>query len=183
MNELFQKLSHRNDCNTTWRTRLIETALGDLGPTVEIDGVLQQLPAKHIRGPRELGTFRERVVRAELFPSGEAGAVPENAWRIDTTDTWLYKTVNMWLVGGVDLGGVDYLEKCFVLASSLRGSDRVIAVDLHEERFGWIGYYWYMGDLGEGGFPIVAHSFAEWLTRTLDAGPDLRYWSAKTLLT
>jgi hypothetical protein len=26
------------------------------------------------------------------------------------------------------------------------------------------------------GFPVVAHSFSEWLERTLAAGPDVLYW-------
>lgn len=52
----------------------------------------------------------------------------------------------------------------------------LIAIDTHEERFGWIGHYWYESDLSCGGFPVVAHSFTEWLERTLASGPDIRYW-------
>jgi hypothetical protein len=181
MNEVLQQLTRQNDCRVVWRTTPVKTAIGEQGPTVEIAGVLQQLPAKNFRSPLELVIFRDQIVKAELFPSRVGSSVPENAWRIDTTDTWLYKTVNMWLVGELELGGTEYLEKCFVLASSLRGSDRVVAVDLNEQRFGWIGYYWYRGDLEEGGFPVIAHSFAEWLQRTWLPGRTFATGSAKTL--
>jgi hypothetical protein len=144
-----------------------------------IDGVLQELPPKRLKAPQELAIFRERIITAELFSAPSGGNVSVNAWQIETTDTWLYHTVNTWLVGSLELGGVAYLEKCFVLALSLRGSDRVIAIDLNDERFGWIGYYWYEGDLNEGGFPLVAHCFSEWLERTLAAGPDVRYWESE----
>ncbi len=176
MNDLLYDLAEHTGCRVVWRTAPLESALGEDGPTVEIKGVLQHLPPKRLRGPSELTTFREQIISADLFLNPADGPAPANAWRVEPTDTWLYTTVDMWLVGSLELGGVEYLEHCFVLASSLRGSDRVIAVDLHEERFGWIGYYWYMGDLSEGGFPVIAKSFAEWLERSLASSPDARYW-------
>lgn len=97
-----------------------------------------------------------------------------NGWRIITTDYWLFDNVNETLVHGFESGGVDYLEKVFVLAHSERTG--LVAIDTHPERYGWISYFWYEISLDYGGFPVVAHSFREWLERTIAAGPDEIYW-------
>lgn len=89
-----------------------------------------------------------------------------------------HNNLNNYLVSGLNFGGVDYLENVFLIATSSVRDVTHIAIDLNPHRFGFIGHYWYQGDLGWGGYPLVAKSFLEWLSKTIDYLPnsDRFYW-------
>ncbi|HYC71210.1 MAG TPA: hypothetical protein VEB66_08395 [Opitutaceae bacterium] len=130
-------------------------------------------PLKHALVPPDLREFRAQVKSVALFPPPPNSPPKPNGWTIPSTDYWLSDTVNEALVHSDD-DGDEYLRRVFVLAHSDRLG--VIGVDTHPERLGWIGFYWYQLNLSDGGYPIVAHGFREWLERTLEAGPEKFYW-------
>ena len=134
-----------------------------------LTGLVKENPLKIKSGPPDLALFRCNFIEGKIYH-----------WRIYYTDSLLCESdnVNKRLVGSVEEGGLEYFTDEYLFASSsLRGTD-YLGIDLHPERFGWIGNFWYEGNLAEGNFPVVAHSFTEWLERTLDAGPDAtcHYW-------
>jgi len=136
-------------------------------------GVVREGTVTLKKGPEDLAEFRKSFTKGRIFH-----------WDFGFTDTMLCNadSMNQRMVGCLEDGGLEYFENVFVLATStLWGTDH-IGIDLHPERFGWIGCYWYQGDLIAGNYPVVAHSFSEWLERILDtgdkAGPDgtSHYW-------
>jgi hypothetical protein len=56
----------------------------------------------------------------------------------------------------------------FPLGDSVWDGYQCVAIDLHPDRFGWIGFYWHEGFMTDGDYPVVAHSLNEFLTATMD---------------
>ncbi|MDB6077615.1 MAG: hypothetical protein JWO82_1362 [Akkermansiaceae bacterium] len=137
-----------------------------------LEGVLPEELAFEISGedgPAAVREFRRHFSGGRIFE-----------WMIRETDDWFRfeLNVNRVLVGHPDEGGDPYLNGVFIIASRLTGASSHIGIDLHPERFGWIGQYWYQGNLNEGGYPVIAKSFAEWLEQVLEAGNQYKdpYW-------
>ena len=89
------------------------------------------------------------------------------------------ENVSKFLVCSLEEGGLEHFIDVYLIASYVDdGISDYLAIDLHPDRFDWISIVWYNPNLAEGNYPVVAHSFTEWLERTLDAGPGIscRYW-------
>lgn len=173
MRGIIEEIANRSDCEVKWRT-VPPMPFGEWRPYLKFPHGLEPMPKRIVAAPDDIIAFRNLVSEVRLFKPTHVDN-PKNGWHLMDTNSWLYDTVNSNLVGDVESGGDPYLERVFVLGFS--EAFGLIAVDTHQERFGWIGHYWYEGDLSCGGFPAVAHSFTEWLERTLASGPYVRYWN------
>jgi len=108
-----------------------------------------------------------------IFGDGE---IPnENAWKSYRINDWVTDTAND-LVFGWTGGRHPHFDNCFVIGESLSGGPDYLVVDLHEDRLGWILVVWYEFNWEDASYPVVAHSFSEWIEKTVESGPDIRYW-------
>lgn len=106
---------------------------------------------------------------------GGAETPNRNGWKSYRVNDWLGDTANE-LVFGWTGGSHPHFDGCFVFGESLSGGPDYLAVDLHEDRLGWIVVVWYEFSWEDASYPVVAHSFSEWLEKTVESGPDVRYW-------
>lgn len=122
--------------------------------------------------PKDLLFFKNAVDSLMLFGS-KGGPPNRNGWIFVNKDL-VYGNVNEMLLHGMTEGADPYLNSVYVIGEN--AVTGFLGVDLNPGRFGWIGFYWFDYDLSEAGFPVVAHSFSEWLEKTIKSGPDVRYW-------
>jgi hypothetical protein len=138
-------------------------------------------PPRSVIVPPELEDLWKVVSEIEIFHPERVFQAPRNSWQTANTDTWLAISVNEKLLhSDFEKDGAHlYLRDVYVLA--MNAAHGVIAVDTHRERLGWIGYFRWNEEhpMSKAGYPVVAHSFREWLERTVEAGPDVLYWQEK----
>ncbi|OAI56707.1 hypothetical protein AYO49_03705 [Verrucomicrobiaceae bacterium SCGC AG-212-N21] len=136
------------------------------------------MPAKHVVSlPGDMLEFRRQIAEANVFASHLPNGVcaSPNGWVLWHTRYWGFETLIEEL--GEDPGGIwAQLSQCYCFARSGRRNE-ILAVDLRPERFGNVVSF-VSSQLTYGGdIPVVAKSFTDWLSRTLDAGPDSEfYW-------
>jgi hypothetical protein len=127
------------------------------------------MPVRLKQGPGVLALFRENFISGKIHD-----------WQMCEMDSLLNEAenVNKYLVCSLEEGGIEHFVNVYLIASCWTNTSDHLAIDLNPERFGWIINVWYNPNLAEGDYPVVAHSFTEWLERTLDAGPGIACYDA-----
>lgn len=163
------------------RCRIVDREPDDplLPPGLDVSyGPTGPMPAKQgVRLPDDMLEFRRQLVEANIFASHLPDGIRSspNGWLLWYTRHWGFDTLMEEL--GEDPGDIwGQLRQCYTFARSGRGND-IIAVDLRPEKYGNVVCFVSNQITYGGDIPIVAHSFTDWLTRTLDSGPDSDfYW-------
>ncbi len=132
-------------------------------------------PRRVYSAPEDVTEFRELVEKATFFNRSDDLPPARNGWEIVSTAEWLFPTPNDLLLGGPQ-NTAPYFDRCFAFANSLFGGPDYLAVDLHEDRWGWVVLTWFEYSIEDAPYPVIAYSFTEWLERTVASGPDARYW-------
>ncbi len=131
-------------------------------------------------------TFGRRIPGdvLEFFKSFQScillGISPEpwrlhNGWQLEIEP--FFKNVNEFFGCEAEPDRPEYFDQCYQIANSMTIGQDGVGIDLHPARFGWMFYMWVEGPMPSG-FPVISHSFTEWLERTLNHGVDAEhpYW-------
>jgi hypothetical protein len=124
--------------------------------------------------------FRDRVAKANIFSKTvPEGTVPQpNGWNLWYVGYWGFETLTEHLYDVEPDSIWEQLRHCYLFANKGTDGAHLLAVDLRKERYGHVVECFATHQTYGGDVPVVAHSFSEWLERTLDAGPsiDCGYW-------
>lgn len=179
VDELIARIEQNAQCEIVWRDP--QKPLLPPGHAVSYSaGGKPSRPLQDVNLPEDMRRFRERIASAELFAQKVSGGViPQpNGWSLDHTELWGGEPITDQL-SDYEPGTIwDQLTHCYIFACAAGDGAQLLAVDLRPEKFGFV-VECYVDQMVDGGnVPVVAHSFTEWLERTLEAGPkiDAGYW-------
>lgn len=178
IDELVDRIAHDARCEIEWRDpasplappghEVLHIPSGPLPPKL---GVI--LPPDMLR-------FRERVARANIYvKTVPQGTIPQpNGWNLWGVRLWGFETLTERLDDDEPGTLWDQLSQCCIFGNKGTDGGHLLAVDLRSERYGQIIECMGNQPTYGGDVPVIAHSFSEWLERTLDAGPaiDCGYW-------
>ena len=181
IDSLIKRIAEDDRCEIEWR----DTSAPLLAPGYVVYHTSKgpNSPKHGVILPADMLHFRERVAKANIF----AKTVPEsarfqlNGWNLWGVSYWGCETLteSLYYYEGDGQGSKwEQLSQCYHFGNWAGDGAQLLAVDLRPERYGYIieclkTQMTYGGDV-----PVIAHSFTEWLERTLDAGPDIEggYW-------
>jgi hypothetical protein len=146
--------------------------------TSRADGTLPRDPIDWTYGrviPADVLEFFSSFQSCILLGVGPEPWRLRNSWQMQE---WpFFKNVNERFGCEDESDRPEYFDQCYPIANSTIIGQDGVGIDLHPDRFGWMFYMW-VEDPTPVGFPVVAHSFTEWLERTLNHGLDADhpYW-------
>lgn len=179
--ELIERIASDPRCEVEWRDT--STPLPPPGLYVPHIPSGPLPPRLSVVLPEDMVYFRERVMKANIFAKTvPGGTIPEpNGWALWNVGFWGYDRLldELFYYEDEEADSLWHqLDQCFIFATSAQDGAHMLAVDLRPQRYGQI-IECLMTQITYGGdVPVVAHSFSEWLERTLDAGPSIKngYW-------
>jgi hypothetical protein len=137
-------------------------------------------PKPNVALPADMMRFRERAAKVNIFTktTGKGTKPQPNGWNLWYVAYWGSEAVPERLYDYVPGEIWDQLAQSYVFANSGNDGAHMLAVDTRPARHGHIIEFFATQKSYGGDVPVVAHSFSEWLERTLDAGPliDCGYW-------
>ncbi|WP_309396894.1 hypothetical protein [Cerasicoccus maritimus] len=158
---------------------------GTVTPMYRVGDELIPMPSKTInRFPEDALYFRSKIAQLRIFSEGENSWQLNNGWHIDHPEYWGSESVVEHLLGSEEElddepeHPFQYFRNCIFIGNSSADGGDLLGMDLHPDRLGWIMNMHYQDWVGGGGFPLIAKSFMEWLTRPIKHGADAEehYW-------
>lgn len=130
--------------------------------------------------PSDMLRFRERVAKTNIYAKTVSEGIisQPNGWNLWHVSYWGFDTLTERLYD-CEPGSIwGQLSQCYVFGNKATDGAHMLAVDLRPERYGYIVECFATHQTYGGDVAVIAHSFSEWLERTLDAGPaiDCGYW-------
>jgi hypothetical protein len=161
-------------------SELIERIKGDstCGFVSRADGTLPKDLSNWTFGrtiPGDVLAFYRSFEKCELLSVGPEPWRLHNSWQM--AEWPFFRSVNERFGCEAEPDRPEYFDQCYEIANSMTIGQDGVGIDLHPDRFGWMFYMW-VESPEPSGFPVIAHSFTEWLERTLDHGASAEhpYW-------